>query len=262
MRVEENGTRRWIFEILAGLEGVRHGVFERRPGASAPPWDGLNVSFAVGDPPAAVQRNRQAVAAGLGARRLLFARQVHGEGIAVIDAATDLEGWERNGGPPAADALVTDRPGVFVAVAVADCQPILIADPVRRVVAAVHAGWRGSALDLPGKTVERMVAAFGCRPADLRVGIGPSLGPCCGEMRHYAEELPPALWRYRRPGTAHFDFWAASRDQLLARGVLPERIEVSGLCTRCSPERFFSYRAEKTTGRFPAAIGLVRGGPP
>ncbi len=257
IEVAQDGTRRLLFAGLGRLQGIRHGVFERRPGASPPPWDALNVSFAVGDEPERVLRNRRAVAAGLGARRLLFARQVHGEDVALVDRTTDLEAWETEGGPPTADALVTDRPGVFLAVAVADCQPILMADPVRRVVAAVHAGWRGTALDLPGKTVHTMILRFGCDPRDLRVGIGPSLGPCCGELRSFRRDLPPALWKYRREGTACFDFWAATRDQLIARGVPPEQIEVGGLCTRCHPERFFSYRAEKTTGRFPAAIGVA-----
>lgn len=254
--VSENGTRRLLFAGLARLEGIRHGVFERRPGASPPPWDALNVSYAVGDEPGRVTRNRRAVAESLGARRLLFVRQVHGEEVALVDRTTDLAAWEGDHGPPLADALVTDRPGVFLAVTAADCQPILIADPVRRVVAAVHAGWRGTARDLPGKTVQAMIERFGCDPQDLRVGIGPSLGPCCGELRSFRRDLPPALWKYRRGETAHFDFWAATRDQLIARGVPPGQIEVGGLCTRCHPERFFSYRAEKTTGRFPAVIGL------
>jgi hypothetical protein len=100
---------------------------------------------------------------------------------------------------------------------------------------------------------------FGCDPGDLRVGVGPSLGPCCAEFINYREEIPPGLWAYRRD-SARFDFWAMSRDQLVRAGVREDRIQVSGLCTKCRTDLFFSYRAERSTGRFAAVIGL-RGKP-
>jgi hypothetical protein len=86
-------------------------------------------------------------------------------------------------------------------------------------------------------------------------GIGPSLGPCCAEFVNYRQEIPSGLWAYRRD-TVYFDFWAMTRDQLNAAGVCEDHIETSRLCTRCNSDRFFSYRGEKRTGRFPAVIGL------
>jgi YfiH family protein len=157
--------------------------------------------------------------------------------------------------PPEADVMITDRSGKFLVVQVADCQAILMYDPVRRVAANVHCGWRGSVADVAGRTVRALRSGFGCEPKDLLVGIGPSLGPCCAEFVNYRKEIPSRLWNYRRD-TVYFDFWTMTCDQLIAAGVREDRIEISRLCTRCNTDRFFSYRGEKRTGRFPAVIGL------
>jgi hypothetical protein len=153
--------------------------------------------------------------------------------------------------------MLTDRAGKFLVVQVADCQPILMHDPVRRVVANVHCGWRGSLADVAGRTVAALQGRFGCAPQDLLVGVGPSLGPCCAEFVNYRSEIPERLWGYRRDSVC-FDFWAMTRDQLVAAGVRDGNIQISGLCTRCDPGRFFSYRTHNRTGRFPAVIGLKR----
>ena len=151
--------------------------------------------------------------------------------------------------------MITDLPGRHLVIQTADCQAVMLYDPRRRVAANVHVGWRGSAANIIGHTVARMVAGFGCRPTDMLAGIGPSLGPCCAEFKNYRREIPSEYWRYRHAGDL-FDFWALSRDQLTAAGVPPAGIHVSGLCTRCETGRFFSYRAEKRTGRLAAVIGL------
>jgi copper oxidase (laccase) domain-containing protein len=96
---------------------------------------------------------------------------------------------------------------------------------------------------------------FGCHPGAILAGIGPSLGPCCAEFINYKAEIPKEFWCYKDPDD-HFDFWAISSDQLLNAGVLAKHIESSQICTRCRTDEFFSYRAEKTTGRFAAVIGL------
>ena len=101
-----------------------------------------------------------------------------------------------------------------------------------------------------------MKTRFGTRPESLWAGIGPSLGPCCGQFVNYRKEIPSALWGFR-VREAHFDFWAISRAQLTAAGLDPSRIETAGVCTRCCSDTFFSYRAEGTTGRFAAVIGLA-----
>ncbi len=242
-----NGAACYRFDHLADFTEIDHGIFSRTAGASAAPFDRLNVSLSVGDEPGAVRRNRQLVSRCLGAEELIFVRQVHGAEVLVIDD-----------GLPAGsvgDALVSARPGKFLAVQVADCQSILIYDPRLRVVANIHSGWRGSIANIAGRTVETLTRRFGCAARDLIVGIGPSLGPCCAEFVHFRKEIPRELWGYRRD-SVFFDFWAISRDQLSAAGVPAEQIRTSGLCTRCNTDRFFSYRGEKRTGRFPSVIGL------
>ncbi len=218
---------------------------------SQAPYDSLNVGMGVGDVPGDVAENRHRVAECLSADHLVFARQVHGTTAHVIDE-DHLPGTSLTG-----DALITDRPGKFIAVQVADCQPILLFDPVKRVAATVHSGWRGSVENVIGRTVSAMSESFDCRPENLLAGIGPSLGPCCGEFIHYRQELPEELWKYGDEAN-RFDFWAVSRDQLAACGVKSENIQVSGLCTKCRTDLFFSYRGENTTGRFTAVIGLEK----
>ena len=245
-----NGLDRRIFEGLKRLPGIRHGVFTRRGGASVAPFDSLNVGMTVGDDPRRVEANRQRVVDAMGGGTLVRAHQVHGTTVHVVQADEDVHR------PARADALVTDLPGRLLMIQVADCQPVLLADPLRPVVAAVHAGWRGSVANVLGATVALMKARFGTRPESLWAGIGPSLGPCCGQFINYRREIPSDLWRFR-VGEANFDFWAVSRAQLVAAGLNPARIETAAVCTRCCSDTFFSYRAEGTTGRFAAVIGLA-----
>lgn len=228
--------------------------FSRRGGVSKPPRDFLNVSFGVGDDPAAVEQNRALVKREIGARVLVSSRQVHGSSICVVDqkpeSDLELDGY---------DALITDLGGIGLMIQQADCQGVLLYDCRRQVVAAVHNGWRGSALDIIGRTIARMGDSFGSRPVDIRAWISPSLGPCCGEMVNYEKELPPALHHYQvRP--CYFDFWAMSRDQLTATGVFGENIEIAKTCTCCNDE-WFSHRRDRQTGRGCSLITLQgRGG--
>jgi YfiH family protein len=247
----EKGVDYCRFEHLSACGEIRHAIFLRTRGCSHAPFDRLNVSLAVGDEVRRVQCNRRLVADALDAPELVFVRQVHGRGVQVVDDRPIRDAAAL----PEADVLITDRPGKWLVVQVADCQAILMYDPVRRAVANVHCGWRGSVANLAGHAVGALRGAFGCEPKNLLVGIGPSLGPCCAEFVNFREEIPARLWNYRRD-TVYFDFWAMTRDQLIAAGVRADRIEISRLCTRCNTDRFFSYRGEKRTGRFPAVIGL------
>ena len=155
-----------------------------------------------------------------------------------------------------ADAMVTDIYGRNLVIQIADCQAVLLYESSRRVIANVHCGWRGSIQNIIGRTVTTMEQHFGCRPNRILAGIGPSLGPCCAEFINYSKEIPMKFWQYKGLNQ-HFDFWSLSRDQLKAAGVAEINIESSGICTRCHTDDFFSYRAERTTGRFAAVIGLT-----
>lgn len=194
--------------------------------------------------------------------RLLRATQVHGRDVLVVrraDARTALVPQ------PVADIMVCDDPEVAVTVRVADCVPVLVADARLGVVAAVHAGWRGTALGAVRAGVEALGRAFGSRPADLHAAIGPCIGPDVyevGEEVRAAFEAEghgaAALSRWFRPGRGtrpHLDVWAANTDQLVDAGVPPGQVYCARACTASHPAWFFSHRAEgAATGRLVAAI--------
>ena len=231
------------------LPFLQHGIFTRQGGVSPAPFDSLNVGLTVGDPLPHVGENRRRIKQALGFEKMVAARQVHGTKVSVVEKppAADLE-------IDGCDVLLTDVAGIGLMIQQADCQAILLADPVRRAIAAVHCGWRGSAANIVEAAVLTMRQAFGSRPVDLLAAISPALGPCCAEFRHYRSELPPALHAYQsKPG--YFDFWAISRAQLQALGLQPDRIEIAGRCTVCHGE-FFSYRRDKITGRHASVIGI------
>ena len=253
---EKNGLFFFQFPNLAGLSGLWHGIFLRDGGLSSKPFHSLNLSFHVGDREDHVKGNRRRISGCFGGGDLVFTRQMHGAEIRTI---TGLQSSEKAANPVetlSGDAMITDLQGKFLTVKLADCQPVILYDPNRRVVANVHSGWRGSVENIVGKTVGKMTKAFGCRASDIYAGIGPSLGPCCAEFIHYRTEIPQSLWKYK--DDAHrFDFWAITRDQLCEAGVSSRNIHSSGICTRCNPHLFFSYRGEGRTGRFGAVAGLT-----
>lgn len=245
------GPRHYRSPMLAGLPEVVHGFFTRQGGASSGPYHSLNVSLAVGDRREAVAENLSRMRQALGLARLAGAAQVHGGRAAVITSPEQA----REEDIPAVDILVTTVPGLGLLIKQADCQAVMFFDPVHRVVANVHCGWRGQVLNLLGEAVRLLQSRFGTRPADLYAAVGPSLGPCCAEFRNFRREFPPDLWTYQvRP--AYFDLWRLSRDQLIAAGLLLSRLELAGLCTRCGGDDFYSYRRDKITGRQGALIAL------
>ena len=174
----------------------------------------------------------------------------------MVGRSDDTKKTSSAGRNASADAMVTDIYGRNLVIQVADCQAVLLYEPVRRVIANVHCGWRGSIQNIIGRAIEVMEQRFGCRPSRIQAGIGPSLGPCCAEFDNYRKEIPMEFWRYKGLN-AHFDFWSLSRDQMTRAGMTETNIELSGICTRCHTDDFFSYRAAKTTGRFAAVIGLI-----
>lgn len=192
---------------------------------------------------------------------MLSVRQVHGTDALIVDRALKASdhfpgGW---------DALVTDQPGVMVAVRTADCVPVLMYDPTYRVVAALHAGWRGAVAGIVPKTIALMRSRFGSVPRHLRVSIGPSAGVCCYEvdapvLNSLCESVPDwkTLIRDRKGGKARLDLKGMIRVQTQGAGVPPQSITTVNLCTICHEDLFFSYRREgKVTGTMVSAIGLA-----
>jgi YfiH family protein len=220
--------------------------------------------------------------------RLVLLRQIH-SGLVRGWTQPAVEKLAQAGIIPRGDGSITEDPGLMLAIQTADCLPIIVADVRQRVVAAFHAGWRGTLARIVERGVGRMRAEFGSRPEDLTAAIGPGIGRCCyavgEEVRmefesqfQYAESLfhevfesDPIRRKYpllfltaRAPGHSglgpqiHLDLEEANRRQLLAAGVQAGKIYAMGLCTACDPERFFSYRAEQGfTGRMLSVIGRL-----
>jgi YfiH family protein len=188
-------------------------------------------------------------------------KQVHGATVRVVRNG-DLTASGRQARPEA-DAMISNVPGALLAVQVADCVPMLIADTGTGAVAAIHAGWRGTAAAIAPATVAALMREYGSNPADLIVALGPSIGACCYEV---GEELVDAFqttggdaagapWFVRKGASLRLDLWQANRDQLVAAGVPPEQIHMAQLCTRTHADVFESYRAEgASAGRMIAAI--------
>ena len=251
--LKKNGLRFYQFELFEGCPELTHGIFTRDGGVSQAPQDGLNLAFMSGDTEENVRANQDLAAGVLGLERLAYAGQVHGDEALVVRL---LDGYfPRAPGDmkKGYDALITPDAGVGLLVKLADCQGAIMYDPKTMALALVHSGWRGSVANILGKTVARLQTEFGVNPEDLLCGISPSLGPCCAEFVNYQEELPEEFMVYR--DGCHFDFWAVSRDQLTSAGLTDRHIEIAGLCTKCGGSDFYSYRRERTTGRF----GLMAG---
>jgi YfiH family protein len=253
----KNGASFYQFENLIKYPAIRHGVFTRHCGHSTGHFRSLNVSLGQGDEDEKVMKNRRLISQAMEGAALVFAEQVHGDHVVILNSedSDSFSGNDRVIG--IGDALVTNVSGSFLTIQLADCQSIMLYDPVRQVIANVHSGWRGSIKNIVGKTVQIMQKRFKCNSAHLIAGIGPSLGPCCAEFMNYQKEIPREFWHYKSDGN-RFDFWALSRDQLICAGIRRENIEAGNICTRCNTETFFSYRAEGRTGRFASVIGLNR----
>lgn len=264
----------------------------------------FNLNYSVADSSPAVVRNRRALLRTLTRRglawQLVTLRQRHTDIVRVLAAggADGLGGRrrERDGALKlTGDALITGRPGLLLAVQVADCLPILLADPAQRVVAAVHAGWRGTLGGIVAKTVGRMRQEFGCDPKRMLAAFGPGIHRCCYEVGpevvegyegkfayweklvrraapspsqvHWQQPLMDPAPGAPRPRPAvtspyrekfYLDIVEANRRQLIAAGLKPKNIWISPHCTACRTDLFFSHRAEHgKTGRMMGLVGLV-----
>jgi len=254
------------FENLSGISNLAHFITTRSGGVSLPPYNSLNLGLHTNDNPVHVLTNRKllVVKTGIAEDRFLYASQVHSGDVKIIDKTAIEKGVLSNN--PRTDATITNMTGICLMVMVADCVPILLFDPVKRVSAVVHAGWRGTVHKITSNTIRSMADHFGCHPANILGGIGPSIGPCCYEVGEDVKEFVTQsfgttegyLVQENPVSKPHFDLWYANNKQLTDNGVKPENIEMSELCTRCHSDIFFSSRASGgITGRFAAGICML-----
>ncbi|MEN7549113.1 peptidoglycan editing factor PgeF [Rapidithrix thailandica] len=258
----------YSFENLSAFQGLKHYVSTRKGGFSNEGTFGsLNLSYNSGDDRETVTANRKKLthALGIPLSRLIVPRQMHTDTIALVNEEV-LQTYVPNHSLEATDGLLTNLPGICLSVFSADCVPVLFYDPVKRVVAAVHAGWRGTVQLIAQKMIGQMQLHFGCQASDIRVGIGPSI--CQGVYQvgpEVIEEVRNALgtWeglvnRVDQEGKGYLNLWEANRLQLLQAGVLPEHIEVAEICTFTQYQTFFSARKLGIrSGRFAAGVMLV-----
>lgn len=224
-----------------------HGFPERTGGASTGLRSSLNLGYRWGDDPALVQQNRALLAAheGFTLEDLQVTKHVHGTRVWTVG--------EPLPDPPEFDGLVCDRRGPVLGAFAADCVPILFGDAQAKVCGAAHAGWRGVVAGVAERVVERMVER-GARAADVRVALGPSIGPCCFEVG------PEVVAAFRErfgdvdgmivagPKKEHIDLRVALVASLAAAGVARAHVDAAPPCTRCHPDRFFSYRRDGLEG--------------
>ena len=232
--------------------GAHFAFTDRWGGVSAVPYDSLNLGGAVGDDPAAVHANRERAAGALGrpADRVVWMNQVHGREVVCVD-----EPWGERPAP-AADAVVTTRPDLTLAVLTADCVPVLLADPVAGVAAAAHAGRPGMVAGVVPAAVEAMIA-LGAQPDRIGVLLGPSVCGKCYEvpaaLRSEVAAAVPEAYAETRRGTPAVDVSAGVRAQLARCGV--RVIDAPAVCTLESPDHF-SYRRDRVTGRLAGYVWL------
>jgi YfiH family protein len=263
VRRDVGGIPYYSCVALERLARVRHAFSTRLGGVATDRGNLLNLSVTSWDTPERVDENRRRFlsALGLGSARLATLSQVHSDRLHIIEDTGGQWNRRREG-----DALATRLADVALAVLVADCFPILIADPDSGAVAAVHSGWRGTAHRVLSKTIGGLRAAFGSEPPRLLAAVGPGIRSCCFEVGAevaglFEEAFPGSNLDRRcagRAGKYLLDLPGALAIQCAESGLDPERIFDLGACTRCNPQEFFSYRAEgQGAGRMMALIARL-----
>jgi YfiH family protein len=264
---ENEGVKALVCSALEA-DGFANGFSTRMGGVSLMPDNSLNLAGFNDDEAENILENRRRFLKLFpGDWNLAGCWQVHGTDVRVVADALDAKPAENARGDTVyCDALVSDATHVLIGVKTADCVPILIGDPITHAFAAVHAGWRGTVAGIVSFAIDRLSAGYGTRAKALRVAIGPAAAKCCYEVGSdvidaFSSRFPyaPALFNPTKPGHACADLLQANRNQLIAAGVLPERIHTAPLCTMCRTDLFFSYRREKSrqgkVGRLMSVIG-------
>ncbi len=255
LQVHELGGLYYLtFPSFEKTDLVRHLYSTRRGGVSRGYLASMNLGPHRGDRFENVMENYRRICAACGTclDNLVFSQQVHGSRILYVDQQDRGKSLVRPVEMVGVDGLITDKPEVTLVTFHADCVPLFFLDPVRKVIGLAHAGWRGTVAGIGGKMVRRLQEDFSCDPADLLVGIGPSVGPCCFEVgpevaAEFAKAFPERTHReIILPGKteekSNVDLWMANAVDVVLAGVAAEHVTMPDLCTCCHPDYFFSHR--------------------
>ncbi|HHT9111673.1 MAG TPA: peptidoglycan editing factor PgeF [Candidatus Brocadiaceae bacterium] len=268
--IEKNGNTLPLlyFGSFLRQREINHFVSTRNGGYSNPPYNSLNLGFHVGDDPQLVLKNRGRLASAIGVPfyNFTFAKQIHDCNVKVVTESLRGSGaFEYATSIEATDALVTDIPNICLTVLHADCVPVILFDFQKRVIGVVHAGWKGTMLQVTRNTVMVFREKFGSAPENIIAGIGPSIGPCCYKVgpeiiiqaKKVLQNKKGHIYKKTSGGNGYFDLWEANKIQLLHTGIPEKNIEIAQICTYCNHDIFFSYRYQKgETGRVGTGIML------
>ena len=258
----DNGVAVVQFPIFEAFSELRCGYSTRRGGVSEGIFHSMNLGFGRGDASENVRENFRRIfeALGIPEGAEVFTKQTHTVNVRVATAEDRGIGLHRAVPYDDVDGLVTDVPGLALTVFTSDCVPVFLYDPKRKAIGVCHAGWRGTVGGIAEKTVLLMQETYGCNPEDILTAIGPSIGPECFEVgSEVADEFRIAFGEsviYSHGGSKpHVDLWQANGISLTRAGLVPEHIAVSGLCTMCHQDLFFSHRA--TSGQRGSNAGFL-----
>ena len=254
------------FPKLTECGAVRHVFSTRLGGVSEGQYKSMNMSFSGGDDWEKVEKNYQILcgAVGIETSHLVLSKQTHTANVRTVTREDCGTGYTKPSFQDI-DGLITDQPGVALVTQYADCTPLLFCDPVRKVAATSHAGWRGTVQQIGAVTVEKMVNEFGCDPKNIIAAIGPCIGECCYEVdtpvysafSKLALDMDKFLFK---KDSEHWmlDLREANRQILVNAGVLPENIDISDICTCCNSDELHSHRATGgKRGNLAAIIELI-----
>ena len=228
---------------------VLHAISTRDGGVSSGAYKSLDLSMRGGN----VKKNYEIFSnkTGFDLKNVAIAYQKHTDKILRVDQPLGFKNAKE-----AIDGFMTNKKNIPLIVRFADCQGVLYFDPIKKVIAAVHCGWRGNTKNIVGKAIKKMKEEYNCDPKNILVGISQSLCPDCSEFSNPKKELPEHMHKYIKD--RHVNLWQCSIDQLTAEGVLNKNIELLKRCTVCEYDKFFSFRGGKTvTGHMAAVIQLT-----
>ncbi len=262
IKEKKNGIHLLKFDILDKQRNIGHFITTRNGGNSKGLYSSLNLSLKVGDKNSVVTGNRSLLALALNIKeeQILFPDQHHTNHIKEVHSATLISDLSET------DALITQTTGICLCILTADCVPILLYDIKEHAIAAIHAGWRGTAGRIIPRTIERMVKAYYSRPENIIAVMGPAISQknyevgdeVADHFRVFFHDIPSVISKNKENGKFHIDLWEANRQLLLRYGVQKKQIEISNLCTYNSPELFFSARRDGIKcGRFGTGIMLL-----
>ena len=244
---------------------VHHGFSTKLGGVSKGCWATMNISTTRGDDPEDVEENQRRIARAIGVKPedMTFTNQTHTTNVAVVRAEDKGRRFMET------DGMITNVPGICLVTFYADCVPLLFLDPVKKVVASSHSGWRGTVNRMGQVTVEKMQKEFGCDPKNILACVGPSICQECYEVSedvidmfraNFRESEYDRLFYAKENGKFQLDLWKANELVLTDAGIRPEHLAVTNVCTCCNPELLFSHRASKgKRGNLAAFIALKEG---